>query len=177
MVVANLLKYRRHLRLTFITAADRFRTRSVEFGPPRPNLSAPYCWVLGWRLALANVALGRDPAISRGIRRTSERRIAQWRALNGPNRDVIFLQEHPPGPSAPSHFGVGSWRCRRPCLQENQAGRNLTASAAFPSPSIRGPREMISSTYPYQVVFYAEFSSGSVSFGGGIGAKWNRCRR
>ena len=31
MVVTNLLKYQRHLRLTFIAAADRFRTRSVEF--------------------------------------------------------------------------------------------------------------------------------------------------
>jgi hypothetical protein len=30
IVVANLLKYQRHLRLTFIAAADRFRTRSVE---------------------------------------------------------------------------------------------------------------------------------------------------
>ena len=30
-VIANLPKYERHLRLTLITAADRFRTRSVEF--------------------------------------------------------------------------------------------------------------------------------------------------
>ncbi len=30
IVVVNLLKHQRHLRLTFITAADRFRTRSVE---------------------------------------------------------------------------------------------------------------------------------------------------
>ena len=43
IVVANLLKYQRHLRLTFIAAADRFRTRSVESevddeAPSRPNL-------------------------------------------------------------------------------------------------------------------------------------------
>jgi transposase InsO family protein len=39
----------------------------------------------------------RDPGIALGVRRTLERRIAGWRALNGPNRDVIFRQEHPPG--------------------------------------------------------------------------------
>ena len=38
----------------------------------------------------------RDPGIALGVRRTLERRITKWRALNGPNRDVIF----PPGASA-----------------------------------------------------------------------------
>jgi transposase InsO family protein len=33
-----------------------------------------------------------------------ERRIAQWRAINGPNRDVIFRQEHPPGRMGLSDF-------------------------------------------------------------------------
>jgi hypothetical protein len=33
-----------------------------------------------------------------------ERRIARWRALNGPNRDVIFRQEHPPGRMGLSDF-------------------------------------------------------------------------
>jgi hypothetical protein len=39
----------------------------------------------------------RHPEIISGVRRTVERRISKWRALNGPNRDVIFRQEHPPG--------------------------------------------------------------------------------
>jgi len=38
------------------------------------------------------------------VRRTLERRIASWRALNGPNRDVIFRQEHPPGRMGLSDF-------------------------------------------------------------------------
>ena len=38
------------------------------------------------------------------MRRTLERRIARWRALNGPNRDVIFRQEHPPGRMGLSDF-------------------------------------------------------------------------
>ena len=46
----------------------------------------------------------RRPAIAAGVRRTLERRIARWRALNGPNRDVIFRQEHPPGRMGLSDF-------------------------------------------------------------------------
>src|SRR5271169_3558745 len=38
----------------------------------------------------------RHPEISAGIRRTLERRIRTWRALVGPELDVIFRQEHEP---------------------------------------------------------------------------------
>jgi len=34
----------------------------------------------------------RHPEIAVGVRRTLERRIARWRALNGPSRDVIFAR-------------------------------------------------------------------------------------
>jgi transposase InsO family protein len=46
----------------------------------------------------------RAPSLAPGVRRTLERRIAGWRALNGPNRDVIFRQEHPPGRMGLSDF-------------------------------------------------------------------------
>ena len=46
----------------------------------------------------------REPGIAPGVRRTLERRIARWRALNGPSRDVIFRQEHPPGRMGLSDF-------------------------------------------------------------------------
>src|SRR5438552_10798818 len=46
----------------------------------------------------------RDPASAPGVRRTLERRIARWRALNGLERDVIFRQEHPPGRMGLSDF-------------------------------------------------------------------------
>ncbi len=46
----------------------------------------------------------RHPELSPSVRRTMERRIAQWRALNGPERDVIFRQEHPPGRMGLSDF-------------------------------------------------------------------------
>ena len=46
----------------------------------------------------------RHPEISAGIRRTLERRIRIWRALNGAEQDVIFRQEHPPGRLGLSDF-------------------------------------------------------------------------
>jgi hypothetical protein len=46
----------------------------------------------------------RHPEIGAGIRRTLERRIRSWRALYGPDRDVVFRQEHSPGRVGLSDF-------------------------------------------------------------------------
>src|ERR1700716_2159827 len=46
----------------------------------------------------------RHPEISVNIRRTLERRMRAWRALAGPERDVIFRQEHEPGRLGLSDF-------------------------------------------------------------------------
>jgi hypothetical protein len=46
----------------------------------------------------------RHPDLSAGMRRTLERRIRSWRAIHGPERDVIFRQEHPPGRMGLSDF-------------------------------------------------------------------------
>ncbi len=46
----------------------------------------------------------RHPEISAGIRRTLERRMRTWRALAGPEQDVIFRQEHEPGRFGLSDF-------------------------------------------------------------------------
>jgi hypothetical protein len=46
----------------------------------------------------------RHPEIGPGVRRTLERRIRAWRALNGPDRDVIFRQVHVPGRLGLSDF-------------------------------------------------------------------------
>ena len=45
---------------------------------------------------LAEIRRGH-PEIAPGIRRTLERRIRTWRELAGPEQDVMFRQEHPPG--------------------------------------------------------------------------------
>ena len=46
----------------------------------------------------------RHPELNPNIRRTLERRITAWRALYGPDQDVIFRQEHPPGLMGLSDF-------------------------------------------------------------------------
>jgi hypothetical protein len=46
----------------------------------------------------------RHPELGPGVRRTLERRLRAWRALHGPERDVIFRQEHPPGRTGLSDF-------------------------------------------------------------------------
>src|SRR5271166_52393 len=46
----------------------------------------------------------RHPEIGQGVRRTLERRMRAWRAVKGPERDVIFRQEHPPGRIGLSDF-------------------------------------------------------------------------
>jgi hypothetical protein len=69
----------------------------------------------------------RHPEIGVGVRRTLERRIRAWRALNGAAQDVIFRQEHPPGRLGLSDFtdmgdhgvsnsGSGSVQYGRPVL-------------------------------------------------------------
>jgi hypothetical protein len=55
-------------------------------------------------IAILEEMCRRHPEITPGVRRTLERRIARWRALNGPSRDVIFRQEHPPGRMGLSDF-------------------------------------------------------------------------
>jgi hypothetical protein len=46
----------------------------------------------------------RHPALDPGVRRTLERRMRGWRAVEGPQRDVIFRQEHEPGRLGLSDF-------------------------------------------------------------------------
>ena len=46
----------------------------------------------------------RHPELPDGVRRTMERRIRSWRALRGPDRDVIFRQVPEPGRMGLSDF-------------------------------------------------------------------------
>lgn len=48
----------------------------------------------------------RHPGLPDGVRRTLERRIRSWRALHGPERDVIFRQVHEPG-----RLGLSDFTC------------------------------------------------------------------
>lgn len=49
----------------------------------------------------------RHPGVfAPGVLRTLQRRIRQWRAVHGPEQEVYFAQEHPPGRMALSDFTV-----------------------------------------------------------------------
>ena len=55
-------------------------------------------------VAVFEELMRRHPELSVGVRRTLERRIRQWRALHGPEREVIFRQIHEPGRMGLSDF-------------------------------------------------------------------------
>ena len=55
-------------------------------------------------IAVFEELLRQHPQLGVGTRRTLERRIRAWRAVNGPDREVIFRQEHPPGRMGLSDF-------------------------------------------------------------------------
>ena len=46
----------------------------------------------------------RHPELDAGMRRTMERRIRAWRAVHGPEQEVIFRQNHTPGRMGLSDF-------------------------------------------------------------------------
>ena len=52
--------------------------------------------------------LRRHPQLPRGVRRTLERRVRRWRAVHGPEQEVIFAQSHPPGHMGLSDFTDGT---------------------------------------------------------------------
>ena len=46
----------------------------------------------------------RHPELGDGVRGTLERRVREWRALHGPEREIVIRQEHPPGQLGLSDF-------------------------------------------------------------------------
>ena len=55
-------------------------------------------------VALYEELMRRHPDLDPGVRRTLERRVREWRALHGPEREVMFRQTHPPGQLGLSDF-------------------------------------------------------------------------
>ena len=55
-------------------------------------------------VAVFEEMIRRHPELGTGIRRTLERRVRSWRALHGPEQEVIFRQVHEPGRMGLSDF-------------------------------------------------------------------------
>lgn len=75
--------------------ADVFEAEVVPMLEASPGLRA---------VAVLEELLRRHPELGAGIRRTLERRVRQWRALHGPEREVMFRQVHEPGRIGLSDF-------------------------------------------------------------------------
>jgi hypothetical protein len=55
-------------------------------------------------VALFEELMQRHPDLDRGVRRTLERRVRDWRAVYGPEQEIIFRQVHEPGRMGLSDF-------------------------------------------------------------------------
>ena len=55
-------------------------------------------------VALYEELMRRHPELGSGIRRTLERRVREWRAIHGPEQEIVFRQTHPPGQLGLSDF-------------------------------------------------------------------------
>jgi hypothetical protein len=75
--------------------ADIFDAEVVPMLEAAPGLRA---------IAIFEELLRRHPDLDPGVRRTLERRVRAWRAIHGPEQEVIFRQIHEPG-----HMGLSDF--------------------------------------------------------------------
>ncbi len=73
-----------------------------------PLLEADEKGVLSAGVLLETVAERCPGRLAPGVLRTLQRRVRDWRALRGPERDVVFPQEHPPGREGALDFTHGT---------------------------------------------------------------------
>jgi hypothetical protein len=79
-----------------------WRTREVPFADAFesevvPLLATDHKGVLEATMILAELNRRHPERFSENQLRTLQRRVRQWRALNGPDKEVFFPQEHRPG--------------------------------------------------------------------------------
>ena len=93
-------------RLPSTSKAPRGRRRPDPLGEVFDAVVVPMLQAApGLRpIAVFEEVVRRHPELGTGIRRTLERRIRAWRAVNGPEQDVVFRQTHEPGRSGLSDF-------------------------------------------------------------------------
>src|SRR5277367_5443082 len=123
---ASAYRFEADLRLPREKKARRERRRADPFADVWDNEVVPMLKAApGLRpIAVFEELCRRHPDLGAGTRRTLERRIRAWRAVNGADREVIFRQEHPPGRMGLSDFTevadlgvtIAGQKPRRPAL-------------------------------------------------------------
>jgi transcriptional regulator with XRE-family HTH domain len=72
-----------------------------------------------------------DAAVGDGQLRTLQRRVRDWRATEGPGKEVFFEQEHPPGREAQVDFTHAKELC---CAASSSWGSRWRSSRAWALP-------------------------------------------
>ena len=98
----GLLPSRRHKPHTWRTRKDPFA--EVFESEVKPLLAEDSKGVLEATTLLTELNRRHPGQFSEGQLRTLQRRIRQWRALNGSDKEVFFPQEHLPGRGAAYDF-------------------------------------------------------------------------
>ncbi len=109
MSVRSARKWERGLYPSQRSKPHRWRTREDPFAEVFdtevvPLLAADHHGVLAATTILAELNRRHAGRFTEGQLRTLQRRVRQWRALNGPEKEVYFPQEHPPGREAAYDF-------------------------------------------------------------------------
>jgi hypothetical protein len=79
-------------------------------------------------IAVFDEIVRRHPNLNRNLRRTLERRIRMWKALNGPEQDVIFRQQQVGSTPTSSWAARASLRSPRVCRTRCGPSAFLTSS-------------------------------------------------
>ena len=109
MSVRSARKWERGLYPSDRRKPHAWRTREDPFAEAFENevvplLIADHKGVLEATTILAELNRRHPERFGESQLRTLQRRVRQWRALNGPDREVFFPQEHPPGREAAYDF-------------------------------------------------------------------------
>jgi len=109
MSVRSARKWERGLYPSQRGKPHTWRTRGDPFaevfdGEVAPLLAADRNGVLEATTILAELNRRHPGGFGAGHLRTLQRRVRQWRGLNGPEKEVFFPQEHPPGREAAYDF-------------------------------------------------------------------------
>ena len=94
-------------------------------------------------VAIFDELMRRHPDLGRGVRRTLERRVREWRALHGPERELMFRQTHPPGQLGLSDFTNGVSVAPTPPGFQSEVGVKVQGSSRSIS-AVRRPEAMAS---------------------------------
>ena len=83
-------------------------------------------------VALFEELMRRHPELGSGVRRTLERRVREWRAVLGPEREIVFRQTHPPEHQAFQHTNPAPLDAASSPIKSGHSARQRSPRRAKP---------------------------------------------